>query len=103
MIAGIERLRQARETLDQSGQSASYVEALVKGAEECWSASIDGSDWPVPLRVRIATLQRMLFRYGGIRGTVEGMTDRERSRLQQELIGLIDAAEALNAPPGGQR
>jgi hypothetical protein len=31
------------------------------------------------------------------------MTDRERSRLQQELIGLIDAAEALNAPPGGQR
>jgi hypothetical protein len=97
MIAGIERLRQARETLDQPGQSASYVEALVQAAEECWSVSIDGSDWPVPLRVRIVTLQRMLFRYGGIRGTVEGMTDRERFRLRQELVGLIEAAEALDA------
>lgn len=99
MIAGIERLRYARETLDQSGQSASYVEALILAAEECWSASIDGTDWPVELRVRLATLQRMLFRFGGIRGTVEGMSDVERFRLEQELQGLIKAAEDLSTRP----
>jgi len=93
MIAGIERLQHARETLDQSGQSASYIEALVMAAEETWSASIDGDDWPVDLRVRVVTLQRMLFRHGGIRGTVEGMSDAERSRLHNELLGLIKAAE----------
>ena len=96
MIAGIERLRYARETLDQLGQSTSYVEVLILAAEECWSASIDGSDWPVALRVRVATLQRMLFRYGGIRGTVEGMSDGERHRLELELIRLIEAAEKLH-------
>lgn len=99
MIPGIERLRYARETLDQSGQSTSDVEALVRAAEECWSASIDGADWPVQLRVRVVTLQRMLFRYGGIRGTVEGMSAHERSRLEQELVGLIEAAEGLHLPP----
>jgi len=99
MIAGIERLRHARETLDQSGQSASYVDALVGAAEETWSASIDGVDWPVDLRVRVATLQRMLFRHGGIRGTVEGMTDAERSHLHRELLALVKTAENLGRRP----
>ncbi len=88
-----------RETLDQLGQSTSYVEALVTAAEETWSASIDGDDWPVDLRVRVVTLQRMLFRHGGIRGTVEGMSDVERSHLHQELLGLIRAAERAGRCP----
>lgn len=99
MIAGIERLRHARETLDQSGQSTSYVEALVRAAEETWSAAIDGIDWPVDLRVHVATVQRLIFRHGGIRGTVEGMTDAERAHLHRELLSLIGAAEHADRRP----
>jgi hypothetical protein len=93
MIAGIEGLRHAREMLDQAGRSASYPDTLISAAEDCWSASIDGTDWPVDLRVRLASVQRTMFRKGGIRTTVERMTPAEQSQLHSQLLDLIAAAE----------
>ncbi|MBA3315507.1 MAG: hypothetical protein M3552_01030 [Planctomycetota bacterium] len=93
MIGGIERLRHAREKLNQTGQPTSYSPALIEAAEECWSASIDGGEWPVHLRVQMTILQRTMFRHGGIRASVERMSDHERSRLQDGLLNFIAAAE----------
>lgn len=95
MLAGIERLRRAREILSQEGQNSSdgALECLAEAAGECWSAAIDWDSWPVSLRVQAAVVQRSMFLHGAIRTTVEQMSDADREKLRRDILELVDAAE----------
>lgn len=97
MVVGIERLRRAREILDQSGQEPTDPQSLADAAGECWSAAIDAAVWPIELRVRAAAVQELMFRYGTIRTTVDRMSDAERAELGREILDLAATAERLVA------
>lgn len=92
MVAGIERLRKARQLLPVGAFSR---RDMLAAASEYWAATSDSPGWPTELQSLSDELNRSLFLYGPIRDTIAHMTDRELRRLADKRLELVATAERL--------
>ncbi|MDQ3333026.1 MAG: hypothetical protein M3552_20650 [Planctomycetota bacterium] len=99
-IAGIERMRLARECLHRSSDADPRF--ILGASSEIWSAMFEVPHWPTELRMKAVGLQSILFRYGTIRMTIDQMVEPERMQLKRELLSFIDTAERLDGLGDGR-